>query len=552
MTDRNVATSEKLLREFTRERSEAAFQALVERHLPMVYNTALRVANGDKHLAEDISQIVFSEFASKAVKLPAQTIVAGWLHQHTWFTASKLIRSERRRVEREQHSFAMNTSPTESEGPDASIAQVQPVLDEALTSLKSEDRDAIALRYFERADFSRVGQVLGISEDAAQKRVSRAIEKLRGILSARGISISVAGLVSALSVEAAAPVALGKAISVASLSAAVAGTAGVASFFAGTKLKLATAGAVAALTVPIIWQRQTISKLRAENIVLASRSADYEKLQAEMELLRKQTISPEDVARMNREFMELQRLRGEVTLLRQELASATSNIPERVDADEAEETADLEPLQVLVEAQVAELTLERMTELLQNGFPAVANPREFNFILDHQPAADFLRLLKESEGVDLLSAPKVTTADGREAAISVAADDLTFPDGRRIPLGLKINLIPKISPDRVTLDLQTKVRFTEFLGWLEQGIPRLSGEEEASQQVVLGSGQMLVMGRYGKRGGSRVEAALGEEAVRASSNIETEPKLQIYCIQPTLINGKGEAVEIPEMSAATR
>ena len=69
----------------------------------MVYNTALRVANGDKHLAEDIAQIVFAEFAAKATKLPADLIVAGWLHQHTWFTASKLIRTERRRLEREQY-----------------------------------------------------------------------------------------------------------------------------------------------------------------------------------------------------------------------------------------------------------------------------------------------------------------------------------------------------------------------------------------------------------------------------------------------------------------
>lgn len=545
------ATSEGLLREFTRERSEAAFQALVERHLPMVYNTALRVANGDKHLAEDISQIVFSEFAIKAVRLPPQTIVAGWLHQHTWFTASKLIRSERRRAEREQHSLAMNTSPTESESPDAAIAQVQPVLDEALTSLKSEDRDAIALRYFERADFTRVGQVLGISEDAAQKRVSRAIEKLRGILSARGISISVAGLVSALSVEAAAPVALGKAISAASLSAAVAGTAGIASFFAGTKLKLVTASAIALLTVPIIWQGQTISKLRSENSVLASRSADYEKLQAEMELLRKQTISPEDVARLNREFMELQRLRGEVTLLRQQLASATNNSPERVAADEAEETAALEPLHVLVEAQVAELTLGRMTELLQNGFPAVANPQEFNFILDHQPAADFLRLLKESEGVNILSAPKVTTGDGREAAISVT-EDLALPDGRRIPLGLQVGLIPKISADTLSLDLQAKVIVTEFLGWeaRNEPIPRLR-TREASQRVVIQSGRMLVMGRFGKIGDRESEAGTGADAATIDDGADSEPKLQIYCIQPTLINGKGEAVKYsPEPSVS--
>ena len=517
----------------------------------MVYNTALRVANGDKHLAEDIAQIVFAEFAAKATKLPADLIVAGWLHQHTWFTASKLIRTERRRLEREQQSFAMNSTPNGSDLPDSPELQVQPVLDEALTTLKAEDRDAIALRFFERADFNRVGQVLGISEDAAQKRVSRALEKLRGILSARGVSISATGLASALSAEAATPATLAQAISAASLPLAVAGTSGIASFFAGTKFKLATAGTVALLTIPIAWQAQTISKLRAENRGLEERSAQVENLRSEMESIRKQTLSPEDVERINRDFKELQRLRGEVTLLRQQLASATNHLPRPEKADEPEETAALEPLQIMIQAQVAELTLDRMTQLLQNGFPAVANPREFNLILDHEQAADLIKLFEGKEGVDLLSAPRVTTADGREALISVT-EDLSLPDGKKIPLGLQVNLIPKIGADRTTVEVQAKVQTTEFLGWADasEPIPRLR-TREASQQAVLGPGQMLVMGRYGKTDADPVSAQQNHSAATGLEKA-AEPKLQIYCIRPTLINAKGERAHRPEEMGSTR
>ena len=42
-----------------------AFRQLVDRHLPLVWSTARRLANGDAALAEDISQIVFSDFARK-------------------------------------------------------------------------------------------------------------------------------------------------------------------------------------------------------------------------------------------------------------------------------------------------------------------------------------------------------------------------------------------------------------------------------------------------------------------------------------------------------
>src|SRR5688572_13878814 len=100
-------SSEELLADYATRRREEVFGELVRRHLGLVYNTALRVANGDAHLAEDVAQTVFSDLARKAGSISSGTVVAGWLYQHTWFTASKMIRTERRRQVREEASIDM-------------------------------------------------------------------------------------------------------------------------------------------------------------------------------------------------------------------------------------------------------------------------------------------------------------------------------------------------------------------------------------------------------------------------------------------------------------
>ena len=55
-----------LLSQYAKRRDEATFAELVRRHLDHVYSTALRLVNGDAHLAEDICQLVFSDLARKA------------------------------------------------------------------------------------------------------------------------------------------------------------------------------------------------------------------------------------------------------------------------------------------------------------------------------------------------------------------------------------------------------------------------------------------------------------------------------------------------------
>ena len=127
-----------------------------------------------------------------------------------------------------------------------------PVLDETIDSLESADREAIVLRFFERRDFRSVGAALGISDDAAQKRVSRALEKLRVLLADRGVALSVTLLASFMAsrVVSAAPVGLAAEVSGAVLVGTVAGAglAGVLTKWvgaAGFKMVAITTGVIA-------------------------------------------------------------------------------------------------------------------------------------------------------------------------------------------------------------------------------------------------------------------------------------------------------------------
>ena len=91
-----------LLRRYARQRDEAAFAELVRRHVDLVYSAALRQVNGDAHLAQDATQLVFRDLARKAGALVSHRVLAGWLFTSTRFAVAKLVRSEQRRRTREQ------------------------------------------------------------------------------------------------------------------------------------------------------------------------------------------------------------------------------------------------------------------------------------------------------------------------------------------------------------------------------------------------------------------------------------------------------------------
>ena len=126
--------------------------------------------------------------------------------------------------------------------------QLAPVLDEAMAGLRPRERDALVLRFFERQPLRAVGTALGISEEAARKRVDRAVATLRQFLLRRGVAVPAGVLATILGAQgvSAAPVGLATALSGASMAGAASSASGplllVLRTLAMTKLQATTVG----------------------------------------------------------------------------------------------------------------------------------------------------------------------------------------------------------------------------------------------------------------------------------------------------------------------
>ena len=119
-----MTDSEKLLAEYVRENSDAAFGELVSRYLNLVCSTASRLVSNDAHFAQDVTQTVFTDLARMAHALSPNVMLGGWLHhRHTCFVASKMMRAERRRRARETEASAMHSQHDHSAANFAEIAQ---------------------------------------------------------------------------------------------------------------------------------------------------------------------------------------------------------------------------------------------------------------------------------------------------------------------------------------------------------------------------------------------------------------------------------------------
>ena len=322
-------TDLELLARYTRSNAEGAFAELVRRHVDLVHSAALRQVRSPQ-LAEEVAQSTFIKLARRAPQLAPDTILTAWLYQVTRREAIDVVRREARRQLREQiatEMYSINATTDDR-------AHIEPLLDEAVSALDDPDRTAVLLRYFENKSLREVGATLGTSDDAAQKRVSRAVERLREFFAKRGVAVGASGLVAVISANAvqAAPAGLAAAISTA---AALAGTT-MATTAAATAIKTIAMTTLQktliAVTAAVLagaggYEARQAAQLRAQNQSLKQQQASLgEQVQG---LQHERDAATNRLAGLLAEYSrfqsnpnqnELLKLRGEVAQLRRQAA----------------------------------------------------------------------------------------------------------------------------------------------------------------------------------------------------------------------------------------
>lgn len=191
----NQQSDFELLRQFVRNGEQAAFGTVVRRHLDLVYATALRKVE-DTGAAEEIAQNVFTALARKAWQFAPDDSLPAWLHRTALLESKSWWRGELRRRRREHTAIELGTTMKTSDE-QAALRALTPLLDEALLSLRAKERTALLLRFYERRSLHEVGAALGIREDAAQKRVVGALEKIAAYFQRRGFRTATIAAVTA-------------------------------------------------------------------------------------------------------------------------------------------------------------------------------------------------------------------------------------------------------------------------------------------------------------------------------------------------------------------
>jgi RNA polymerase sigma factor (sigma-70 family) len=445
-----MSDDRQLLRRFAADRSETAFGELVTRHVTLVYSAALRQTGGDEHRAKDIAQIVFTDFARKAPALSENVVLAGWLHRATIFAARQNLRGERRRRAREQEAVTMNAIQSETENDN--WQQIRPLLDEALDRLNKTDRDALLLRFFEQQSLAQVGENLGGSEDAARKRIARALEKLRAILTRNGVTTTAAALSTVISANAIQVAPTGLAATLTNASLAVAGTGTTFTFFkimTMTKLKLGfSALVVAGATTALVVQHQTQIKLREDNQILRQQAAQQiAQLQNDNETLSNRLATIGDSKQLAADqFDELLKLRGEVGVLRQQLESQKTQTTQQ-----SALSREAKPARLLTSAYISkdqlnnvgfdtpEAALETWCQGILSG-----NYDQVVSAMSAQISAATLNDPKEREGFEKASHEAALGLQGMQIVAKKIVDDkkadlevLTFQEGKAPELGIQ-------------------------------------------------------------------------------------------------------------------
>ena len=196
-------SDENLLEQFLNggeSESQRAFGALVERHGPMVLGICRHVLNQHQD-AEDAFQATFLILAQKGASIRNRRVLAGWLHEVAHRIAVKARTSVVRRRTLERQGVAMSPPAIEPDNQDQTAAwnELRPVLHAEVERLPERYRIPVILSYLEGKTNEEVAALLRWPVGTVKGRLSRARDLLRSRLIRRGLTLSAAFLMTALS-----------------------------------------------------------------------------------------------------------------------------------------------------------------------------------------------------------------------------------------------------------------------------------------------------------------------------------------------------------------
>jgi RNA polymerase sigma factor (sigma-70 family) len=456
-----TTTDLELLRQFTRDHSQEAFTTLVQRQVNLVYSTALRQVRSPQ-LAEDIAQSVFADLARDAEKLKPDTILTAWLYAVTRRTAIDVIRKESRRQLREQIAVEMNHMNTTAN----EWTQIEPLLDDAMAALDETDRSAILLRYFENKTLREVGEALGTNDDAAQKRVSRAVEQLRDFFAKQKITVGAGGLIAVISSNAVQAAPAGLAATISAAASGIAATVGLTMIH---KILITGFAAVAiGGGIYLFHLQKQIAVLQEQQILLRQQIAQMsqERDDATNQLAAAQRRNEQ---RQNNQD-ELLRLRGETGVLRRQLDEATKNNRTLPAAVMAMNTNSSMP-QIHIKARFLTMPKDVSAGWYDSTSAGILTDENFRIAVKH---------LSSRTDVETLAEPEVTDCSGRPfrmratQTISVVTNfclqetngtSSIVPQTENIETGPVFEATPRVLPDGYTIELPVIASVVEFLGY---------------------------------------------------------------------------------------
>lgn len=183
-----------LLKAYVYDYCEISFTKLVERHVRMISGVARRTLDQTSY-KDDVCQLTFLQLTKNAHRLLKHENIAGWLHKTAYQQAMNTNRSHRRMEARHLHLQKCNSS---AESAESRWHEIAPLIDQELISLKSADRALIVKRYLEGYSVKELAGDFKISIAATEKRLQRALTKLKKRLDIRGVKTSSTILASAL------------------------------------------------------------------------------------------------------------------------------------------------------------------------------------------------------------------------------------------------------------------------------------------------------------------------------------------------------------------